>query len=227
MALVKTHRPAGSDWKPAGRVLKQRVSPSPARRKRYFFGAASFSILSEAFFSSLVEGAAGAGSLFDSLLPSTAAPQPQLLFTSLPQLEQPQLFCSQPQLLPQLEQPQLWWQQHELQPPQLPQLPENRWLKQPPHEPHEPWLPQLPMPQPPQLPQLGRLMLQPPHEPHEPQLPLLPNQPALAVQGTAKAATIKAMREKFIPKSPFAYALPGAMTSPSDEPQSSAEAGKT
>jgi len=200
--------------------LKQRLCPSPARGKGYFFGADS--IFSAAFFSSLVEAV---GSLFDSLV---EAPQPQLLFTSPPQLEQPQLcdsqpqlFCSQPQLLPQLEQPQSWWQQHELQPPQLPQLPENRWLKQPPHEPQEPWL------QPPQLPQLGRLMLQPPHEPQEPWLPQLPKQPALAVQGRAKATTNKAMREKFIPKSPFAYALPGAMTSPSGEPQSSAEAGKT
>jgi hypothetical protein len=60
----------------------------------YFFGAAS--ILSAAFFSSLVDGAAGAASVFGSLL---EALQPQLLLTSLPQLEQPQLlFASQPQL---------------------------------------------------------------------------------------------------------------------------------
>jgi hypothetical protein len=75
----------------------------------YFFGAACFSIFSAAFFSSLVDGAAGAASVFVSLL---EALQPQLLFTSLPQLEQPQLLFDslQPQLL--ASQPQLFWQPH-------------------------------------------------------------------------------------------------------------------
>ena len=60
-------------------------------------------------------GAAGAGSI---LLSPFEAPQPQpLLFTSPPQLEQPQSFFSQPQLL--ASQPQLLVSQPQLEQPQL------------------------------------------------------------------------------------------------------------
>ena len=191
--------------KPGGfrgpRAIRVAIDPSLARAENYFFGAASLSAFSAAFFSSLVEGAAGAASTFSSLL-SFEAPQPQsLLFTSPPQLEQPQslffssphfeqpqslFFSSQPQLLasqPQLDSQQVW------QPPQLPWLPENRLLKQPPWQPWLPLLPKLGMLKPPWLPQL---MCEPP------QLPLLPPKKAKALQGTAKTATIKAIRERFI-----------------------------
>jgi len=61
----------------------------------------------------LVEGAAGAGS---ALASPFEAPQPQpLLFTSPPQLEQPQSLFSQPQL----EQPQLFVSQPQLEQPQV------------------------------------------------------------------------------------------------------------
>lgn len=63
------------------------------------------------------------------------------------------------------------WNKPLRQPPQLPWLPQEA-LKHPPHE------PQLMLWQPPQL----------------PQLPQLPNQPAFAVQGTAKTANIKTIR---------------------------------
>lgn len=159
---------------------------------------------SECYFFSSAFGAAASGALLSSLAGAsfTSPPQPQL-FGASPQLlqpqswfstlaSQPQLFCSQPQLL--ASQPQLCsqheqhgsqhlWQQLKRplrQPPQLP-WPWNRW-------------------QPPQLPQLLHSTLQPP------QLPQLPPKKAKALHGTANTATIKAIRGKFIPKSPFAYA---------------------
>ncbi len=69
--------------------MKQRIIPSPARNTRYFFAGASIFGASD-FFSLTVVGAAAAGSLDESLL-----------FTSPPQLEQPQSWW-------QLLQPQLW-----------------------------------------------------------------------------------------------------------------------
>jgi hypothetical protein len=92
--------------------MKQRIDPSPARSKRYFFDLVS--IFCEAFFSSRVEGARSGARLSPRSFISPC--ESSLLFTSPPQLEQPQLLEAWPQLeQPQLcdSQPQLWWQQLE------------------------------------------------------------------------------------------------------------------